>query len=98
MRSVTLDGRLNSVGKFVRQGAEFADIGTDHAYLPIYLLKSDRIKSAVASDINEGPLKSAKANAEEMGVSDRMRFVLTEKRPKNSVSSCLRTRWMRQIS
>ena len=78
MRSVTLDGRLNSVGKFVRQGAEFADIGTDHAYLPIYLLKSDRIKSAVASDINEGPLKSAKANAEEMGVSDRMRFVLTD--------------------
>ena len=78
MRSVTLDGRLNSVGKFVRQGAEFADIGTDHAYLPIYLLKCGRISSAVASDINEGPLASARANAEEMGVSEKIRFVLTD--------------------
>lgn len=78
MRSAALDGRLNSVGKFVRQGAEFADIGTDHAYLPIYLLKAGRIKSAVASDINEGPLSSARANANEAGLSDRIRFILTD--------------------
>ena len=78
MRNVTLDGRLNSVGKFVRQGAEFADIGTDHAYLPIYLLKTGRISSAVASDINEGPLNSARENAREMGLFDKIRFVLTD--------------------
>lgn len=78
MRNATLDGRLLSVGKFVRQGAEFADIGTDHAYLPIYLLSVGRISSAVASDINEGPLSSARANAEEAGLSDKMRFVLTD--------------------
>ena len=78
MRNVTLDGRLNSVGKFVRQGAEFADIGTDHAYLPIYLLKTGRISSAVASDINEGPLCSARENAKEMGLFDKIRFILTD--------------------
>ncbi len=78
MRNSTLDGRLLSVGKFVRQGAEFADIGTDHAYLPIYLLSVGRIRSAVASDINEGPLCSARANAREMGVFDRISFVLTD--------------------
>ena len=77
MREMTLDGRLFSVGKFVRQGAQFADIGTDHAYLPIYLLKRGIIKSAVAADINEGPLNSAREHASTMGITDNIKFVLT---------------------
>jgi tRNA A22 N-methylase len=75
MREMTLDGRLFSVGKFVRQGAQFADIGTDHAYLPIYLLKHGIIKSAVAADINEGPLNSAREHASTMGITDNIRLV-----------------------
>ena len=78
MRKMTLDGRLLSVGKFVRQGAQFADIGTDHAYLPIYLLRRGIIEHAVAADINEGPLNSAKENAADMGVSDKIKFFLTD--------------------
>ena len=76
MRNFTLDGRLSSAAKFVRQGARFADIGTDHAYLPIFLLESGRIDYAVCSDINEGPLASARENAREAGVFDKIDFTL----------------------
>ncbi len=62
----------------VRQDAVFADVGTDHAYLPIFLLKEGRIKHAVCSDINEGPLLRAKENAIEYGVEDRIDFYLTD--------------------
>lgn len=78
MRNFTLDGRLSSAAKFVRQGARFADIGTDHAYLPIFLLLSGRIDYAFASDINEGPLRSAVENARCAGVLDKMEFALAD--------------------
>ena len=78
MRNFTLDGRLNSAAKFVRQGATFADIGTDHAYLPLFLLAEGRIKSAVLADINEGPLESAKRNARDADLYDKCRFFLTD--------------------
>ena len=56
----------------------FADIGTDHALLPIYLLKSGRIDRAILSDINEGPLASARENAELFGVLERVELVLAD--------------------
>ena len=76
MRNFTLDGRLSSAAKFVLQGARFADIGTDHAYLPIFLLESGRIDYAVCSDINEGPLASARENARTAGVYGKIDFTL----------------------
>ena len=57
-----LTKRLSVAASYVRRGVFLADIGTDHAYIPIYLLKSGKIRGAVASDINEGPLMRAKAN------------------------------------
>lgn len=39
-----------------------ADIGTDHGYLPIYLVKYGICKRAVAADVNEGPINSARKN------------------------------------
>ena len=78
MKSPALGKRLLSASGFVRQGAYFADIGTDHAYLPLFLLGEGRITRAVCADINAGPLDSARRNAEEFGYTDSVSFVLTD--------------------
>lgn len=78
MRDTTLDARLSSVSELVRQDATLADIGTDHAYLPIFLLRSGRIRRAILTDINEGPLATARAHAEACGVLDRVDLLLTD--------------------
>lgn len=72
-----LDARLLSVAELVRQGAYFSDIGTDHAYLPIFLLERKIIERAVLSDVNEGPLLSARENARAAGLTDKMEFYLS---------------------
>ena len=54
-----------------------ADIGCDHGYLGIHLLKSGIAQSIIAADINEQPLHSATVNATKFGVRDKMRFFLS---------------------
>ncbi len=49
------------------KGEKAADIGTDHAYIPIELIKNGVCKSVLASDIKEGPLKIAKQNIKNHG-------------------------------
>ena len=51
-----LDCRLQLVADFVDRGSRVADIGTDHAYLPVYLVEQNIIPGAIASDLREGPL------------------------------------------
>lgn len=55
-----LDNRLQAVANLVPQGARLADIGTDHAYLPVWLWEQGRIASAVAGDIAPGPCRAAR--------------------------------------
>ena len=74
----TLDKRLLSCADFVRAGAVFADIGTDHGYLPNFLLKTGRIERAYLSDVNSGPLSSAERNAAAEELTDRCEFILTD--------------------
>ncbi len=78
MGASLIGDRLLSVAALVRQDACFADIGTDHAYLPIFLMERGIISSAVCTDINEGPLLSARRNAAEHGMSDRLILRLTD--------------------
>ncbi len=53
-------------------GAILADIGSDHAYLPIHLLQIGRVQSALASDINDGPVDAARKNIQSYGVGDKV--------------------------
>lgn len=71
-RFFKLDKRLSACAKFVRENAKIADIGTDHAYLPIYLIKMNKIQYAIASDVRKGPLLNAKKNMEKYCLSDKI--------------------------
>ncbi len=51
--------RLQKIADFVPEGSTVADIGTDHAHLPIWLIEQKKIKKAYAMDIGEGPLLRA---------------------------------------
>lgn len=74
----TPDARLLSAVPYIKQGGRVADIGTDHAYLPIYLVNEGIADSAIAADINLGPILSARANIEAAGFSDRIETIQTD--------------------
>ncbi len=57
---MNLSPRLLAVANSVRDGARIVDVGTDHAYLPAYLMMSGRVLSAIASDIGTGPIENAR--------------------------------------
>lgn len=63
-----LSKRLQTIADFVKKGAVVADIGTDHAHIPIYLIKNNIISKAYACDINAGPLEKAKENINYYGI------------------------------
>ncbi len=62
MTETVLSPRLMKIAELVPQGSRIADIGTDHAHLPIYLTQMNKIAFAAACDINKGPLAYAKEN------------------------------------
>lgn len=57
-----LSVRLQAVADMVTEGFKVADVGTDHAYIPIYLVEHGKNPSAIAMDINRGPLEKAREN------------------------------------
>lgn len=72
------DERLRLCAGFVRDGAKLADIGTDHAYLPVWLCQTGKCPSAVAADINPEPLKRGALTVAEAGLSDRIKTRLSD--------------------
>lgn len=55
-----LTPRLKAVSAMVPQGARVADIGSDHAYVPVELIRSGRAQKVIASDVHAGPVENAK--------------------------------------
>ena len=70
--TMELSKRLQAVASLVSDGYRLADIGTDHAFIPISLTESGRIPGAVAMDVNRGPLLRAQANIREHGQEKRI--------------------------
>ena len=50
-----LSKRLQAVADLVSNGQIVADVGTDHGYIPIYLIETEKCPRAIAMDINKGP-------------------------------------------
>ena len=75
---IPVSPRLQACCNFVHPNDRVADIGCDHGYLGIYLLKNGIAQWVIASDINEGPLQSAVRNSEKFGVRDKMTFYLSD--------------------
>lgn len=78
MENTKINDRLLTAVPFVRSGMRFCDIGTDHAYLPIYLIKNGKIDHAIAADINKGPLDKADENICKYGLRDQIDTVLSD--------------------
>ena len=73
-----LQKRLLAAMDLVRPGSRVADIGTDHAYLPIELVKQGISPVAIAADVREGPLRMAQRNIERAGLGARIETVLSD--------------------
>lgn len=65
-----ISNRLKCIEQLVEKCDVLADIGTDHAYLPIYLIKNNICKKVIASDVNKGPVEKARRNIAFEGVED----------------------------
>lgn len=70
--------RLTAIASLVREGVRLADVGTDHALLPIYLVGTGHNPWAVASDVHAGPLSRAAKAVHEAGLDNRICTVLTD--------------------
>ena len=84
--NLPISPRLLECAGFVSPGDRVADIGCDHGYLSIYLLQKGIASSVIASDINKGPLESARRNAEKYGIAENISFYLSagvEKLPRD---------------
>ena len=73
---MNIGDRLEAIGNLVPQDSVLADIGTDHAYLPVWLLQQGRIMKAIAGDIAEGPCLAARNTVAMYGMNDKVEIRL----------------------
>lgn len=78
METVKISNRLMTAADMVSVGNAVADIGTDHGYLPIYLVQNNISGHVIAMDVNKGPLSRATANISQMGLADRIETRLSD--------------------
>jgi len=73
-----LSSRLKTIASFVSEGMCVADIGTDHGYIPIYLISEGITDKAYAMDVNRGPLERAGENIRKEGMDSRIECILSD--------------------
>ena len=74
---IKLTKRLQAIANMVKRGSIPVDVGTDHGYIPVYLVQNKICKTAVACDINEGPLNSCRMLVLQSGLDDKIKCVLS---------------------
>ena len=67
-----LTNRLMTVASLIEKCNTLVDIGTDHAYIPIYCVENNICNKAIACDINQGPLDIADKNIKNYNLSDKI--------------------------
>jgi len=73
-----LSKRLSATAGLVTKGASVADVGTDHGYIPIYLMEQGISPKVIALDINEGPLDRAREHITACGLEDKIEIRLSD--------------------
>ena len=66
--------RLLTICSFVKQGSTVIDVGSDHAYVPIFLVKEGIAAKALATDVKEGPIQRSRENVMKMGLRNKIDF------------------------
>lgn len=75
---IPISKRLLCCAALITPGSRVADIGTDHGYLSIYLLKNNLADRVVAADLRQKPLENARQNARRFGVAEQLTLVLSD--------------------
>lgn len=75
---ISLDARLMACADFVSGKGIACDVGTDHAYLAVYLIETEKCNQVIASDINDGPLQFAMKTVEKYGYQDKIKLVKSD--------------------
>ena len=75
---INLTPRLSAAASLVKGGGIIADIGTDHGYLPIYLIQSGKIERAIAADIGKMPLENASKSVAQYELGDKIELRISD--------------------
>lgn len=93
MNKIKLSNRLYSIASLVNKGDIIQDIGTDHALVPIFLIKNNIIEMAIASEVNKGPYLIALESVKRHNLEDKIKVILSDglqdlKKEVNTVLIC----------
>ena len=90
---ISLGNRLLCAASMIRGGGTLIDVGTDHAYLPVYLVQNGVIPYAIACDIGEGPLRNAEKTVRACGLEKKIELRLSDGlkniRPEEGKEICI---------
>ena len=78
MKTISIDNRLSNIASLIDNCESFADIGTDHGYLPIYLIQANKAQYGYACDVAKMPLNSAKENISKYNLCDKISTILSD--------------------